>query len=242
MREFTSIVLRSGWSGSVVAEVRGVDKVFNAVLRRPGLQLLERLLCTWAQWHMTANADGYPPGATLFSGRLSLDVPMLLRDGTVHWHDRLAPVPGTGARSGACRAAGSGNYEIEEAPPLYDRATSELLAAPQAAAVAWRGAAATPGGPEAAKRRGMAESVRATLDFGAATPVVTPSGANGSGAVGGSSSSKRRSLPNGRCFNCGSYGHSLAECHKPYDRVSAVVRALVMVSATHLAFHSASAS
>jgi hypothetical protein len=81
---------------------------------------------------------------------------------------------------------------------MYDRAISELLAAP---AVAGRGINMLPGGAEATRRRQMAE---ARLDE-----------AEGAAAV----AAKRRRLPNSRCFNCGSYAHGIAACPRDHDQV-----------------------
>jgi hypothetical protein len=86
---------------------------------------------------------------------------------------------------------------------MYDRAITELLAPP---AVAGHSINMLPGGAEATRRRQMAEA-RLTLtdEAGDAAAAAT----------------KRRRLPNSRCFNCGSYAHGMAQCPRDVDQVRA---------------------
>lgn len=90
----------------------------------------------------------------------------------------------------------------DEAPPLYDRGVSQLLAP---AATPTSGISMLPGGAEAARRRAAAEACYSTE--GKDTAAVTQAAA------------KRRKLSDNRCFNCGSYAHGLADCSKPLDQV-----------------------
>ncbi|KAF8072658.1 Serine/threonine-protein kinase SRPK [Scenedesmus sp. PABB004] len=167
-----------------------------ANVTRQGMQLLESLLTQWAQWHHSTHPESYPGGTQLLRGSLALDVDALYRDGVVGWRDTLAPVPGTG---------GAASHELPgEAPPQYDRGTAELLAPPAGAA----GVGMLPGGAAAARRKALAEACL--------SPAAGPLGGGESPASAGGA--KRRTLPNQRCFNCGSYGHGIAACPAPHDR------------------------
>lgn len=91
-----------------------------------------------------------------------------------------------------------------EAPPLYDRAVSQLLA-PARAAAGGGGISMLPGGSEATKRRARAEACYMFDSKDSSVPAQI--------AV------KRKKLSDNRCFNCGSYAHGLADCTKPMDQV-----------------------
>lgn len=53
---------------------------------------------------------------------------------------------------------------------------------------------------------------------------------------------KRRRLPNSRCFNCGSYAHGIAQCPKDFDQVRGGPQCAMLLSVagkfagTYLAF------
>eukprot|EP00878_Enallax_costatus_P019925 GHUV01021039.1.p1 GENE.GHUV01021039.1~~GHUV01021039.1.p1 ORF type:complete len:389 (+),score=137.30 GHUV01021039.1:824-1990(+) len=166
-------------------------------MNRQDLHVLESALSEWVLWHQKTYQQGYTPGCQLYGGSIGLDVDQLQQLGVVSWIDKLAAVAGTGTR--ACHGAVS--YEQDEAPPLYDRGVSELLAP---AAAPTSGISMLPGGAEAARRRAAAEACYGTecKDLAAATQAAA----------------KRRKLSDNRCFNCGSYAHGLADCSKPFDQ------------------------
>jgi hypothetical protein len=66
-----------------------------------------------------------------------------------------------------------------------------------------------PGGAEATRRRQMAEARLSLDEPGEAAAAAT----------------KRRRLPNNRCFNCGSYAHGIAQCPKDLDQVCVMLGA-----------------
>uniref|UniRef100_A0A383VTJ0 PSP proline-rich domain-containing protein n=1 Tax=Tetradesmus obliquus TaxID=3088 RepID=A0A383VTJ0_TETOB len=166
-------------------------------ITRQGLDLLENLLSNWAVWQQQTYSQGYTADQQLLSGKLALDVQQLCEDGVVGWLDTMAPVPGTGQRQQ--QAAKAAAFKESEAPPLYDRSITELLAPPAAAG---SGINMLPGGAEATRRRQMAEARLTLSEAGDAAAAAT----------------KRRRLPNSRCFNCGSYAHGIAQCPKDFDQ------------------------
>eukprot|EP00879_Flechtneria_rotunda_P028212 GHRR01030300.1.p1 GENE.GHRR01030300.1~~GHRR01030300.1.p1 ORF type:complete len:290 (+),score=90.67 GHRR01030300.1:179-1048(+) len=166
-----------------------------ANITREGLSRLEAVLGQWAQWHKQTYQQGIPPEVQLLAGTLAFDLTRLYKDGVIDWLDTLHLAPGTGAAIAGSKAC---HYEQAEAPPLYDRASTELLTPPLGSST---GANTMPSGAAAARRRQLVDAIA-----GEATSAAT-------------SAVKRRRLPNQRCFNCGSYAHALGDCTKPRDEV-----------------------